>query len=146
MACGDEKARFRAVLLDPELAAHARRARWRRSPGSTPSVARRRELRHAARRNPVSRLLSREAWRLLDAGLRARRWRAARPTARLVGDMLLGAHLAGAAIEASMLGAAHACANPLTARYGVAHGVAVGLMLPAVVALNAPAAAAPTAS
>ncbi len=50
--------------------------------------------------------------------------------------MLLGAHLAGAAIEASMLGAAHACANPLTARYGVAHGAAVALLLPAVVRWN----------
>jgi alcohol dehydrogenase len=50
--------------------------------------------------------------------------------------MLLGAHLAGAAIEASMLGAAHACANPLTARYGVAHGAAVALLLPHVVRWN----------
>ena len=31
--------------------------------------------------------------------------------------MQLGAHFAGMAIEQSMLGAAHACANPLTARY-----------------------------
>jgi alcohol dehydrogenase len=53
------------------------------------------------------------------------------------GDLLLGAHLAGAAIELSMLGAAHACANPLTARFGTTHGIAVGLMLPAVVRLNA---------
>ena len=51
--------------------------------------------------------------------------------------MLLGAHLAGAAIEWSMLGAAHACANPLTARCGVVHGVAVGVMLPHVVRFNA---------
>jgi alcohol dehydrogenase len=50
--------------------------------------------------------------------------------------MLLGAHLAGLAIEHSMLGAAHACANPLTARYGIAHGVAVGVMLPHVVEFN----------
>ena len=35
-----------------------------------------------------------------------------------------------------MLGAAHAAANPLTARYGVQHGHAVGLMLPAVVRFN----------
>jgi len=49
--------------------------------------------------------------------------------------------LAGAAIELSMLGAAHACANPLSARHGVAHGVAVALMLPHVVRWNgAPAA------
>ena len=53
--------------------------------------------------------------------------------------MLLGAHLAGAAIENSMLGAAHACANPLTATFGIVHGVAVGLMLPHVVRYNAAA-------
>src|SRR3954463_3256808 len=50
--------------------------------------------------------------------------------------MLLGAHLAGAAMENSMLGAAHACANPLTARYNVVHGHAVGVMLPHVVRFN----------
>jgi len=36
-----------------------------------------------------------------------------------------------------MLGAAHACANPLTAHYGVTHGIAVGIMLPHVVRYNA---------
>lgn len=50
--------------------------------------------------------------------------------------MQLGAALAGAAIESSMLGAAHAAANPLTARFGVVHGHAVGLMLPHVVRFN----------
>lgn len=47
-----------------------------------------------------------------------------------------GATLAGMAIEASMLGAAHGCGNPLTARYGVLHGQAVSLMLPGVIKLN----------
>jgi alcohol dehydrogenase len=47
-----------------------------------------------------------------------------------------GATLAGMAIEASMLGAAHGCGNPLTARYGVVHGQAVAIMLPGVIALN----------
>jgi alcohol dehydrogenase len=51
--------------------------------------------------------------------------------------MLLGAALAGTAIENSMLGAAHAAANPLTAKFGVVHGQAVGVMLPAVIAFNA---------
>ena len=50
--------------------------------------------------------------------------------------MLLGAHYAGIAIEQSMLGATHACANPLTARYGTTHGVAIGVMLPHVVRWN----------
>jgi len=51
-------------------------------------------------------------------------------------DMLLGAHLAGCAIENSMLGAAHAAANPLTSFFGVVHGLAVGAMLPHVVRFN----------
>jgi alcohol dehydrogenase len=51
--------------------------------------------------------------------------------------MLLGAALAGTAIENSMLGAAHSAANPLTAHFGTAHGRAVGLMLPHIVRFNA---------
>ena len=51
--------------------------------------------------------------------------------------MQLGAHFAGMAIEQSMLGAAHACANPLTARYDVPHGVALAILLPHVVRWNA---------
>jgi len=39
-------------------------------------------------------------------------------------------------IEHSMLGATHAWANPLTARYGTAHGVAIAVMLPHVVQLG----------
>ena len=49
----------------------------------------------------------------------------------------LGAAWAGLAIENSMLGAAHALANPLTAVHHVVHGQAVGLMLPHVVRFNA---------
>ena len=52
-------------------------------------------------------------------------------------QMQMGAALAGAAIERSMLGAAHAAANPLTAHFGIVHGHAVGLMLPHVVRFNA---------
>jgi alcohol dehydrogenase len=52
------------------------------------------------------------------------------------GDMLLGAFYAGAAIEHSMLGAAHALANPITARYGTEHGAAIAHMLPYVVRWN----------
>ena len=55
------------------------------------------------------------------------------------GAMQLGANFAGTAIENSMLGATHACANPLTAHYGITHGVAIGIMLPHVIRFNAPA-------
>jgi alcohol dehydrogenase len=89
-------------------------------------------------RNPVSSLLAREAWKLLSGA-----WeRVIEPSAGAGarGEMLLGAHLAGAAVEASMLGAAHAAANPLTARDPMlAHGEAVMLMLPHVVRFNEPA-------
>src|SRR5262249_19520140 len=50
--------------------------------------------------------------------------------------MQLGSHLAGMAIENAMLGVCHSCANPLTAHYGMTHGVAIGLMLPHVIRFN----------
>ena len=50
--------------------------------------------------------------------------------------MQLGACYAGIAIENSMLGATHACANPLTARYGTVHGMALAMLLPTVVRWN----------
>ena len=136
MACGDKKARFRTVLLDPDLLA------------STPSPVRAAAgidaISHAlesyvtSARNPLSQMYAREAWGLLEQGFAPLVEDPQDADAR--GQMLWGAHLAGAAIESSMLGAAHACANPLTARYGVAHGVAVGLMLPAVIRFNGGAA------
>jgi alcohol dehydrogenase len=52
--------------------------------------------------------------------------------------MLLGAFFAGLAIENSMLGASHACANPLTSNHGITHGVAIAVLLPQVVRWNAP--------
>ncbi len=52
------------------------------------------------------------------------------------GQMQLGAAYAGVAIENSMLGAAHAAANPLTAHFDIVHGQAVGIMLPHVIRFN----------
>ena len=132
MACGDRSARFRAVLLDPDLLATA--------PRRVAAIAGLDALSHAVesyatrRRNPVSRLYAREGWRLLEGNLE--RHLAAPSHPETAGAMLLGAHLAGAAIENAMLGAAHGCANPLTARHGVPHGIAVALGLPHVVRWN----------
>jgi alcohol dehydrogenase len=132
MACGDRKARFSAVLLDPELLASApRRAA---APAGIDAVSHAVESYVSRRANPVSRMYAREAWRLLDGSLPAHL--DSPGGLRAAGEVLLGAHLAGAAIEASMLGAAHSCANPLSARYGLAHGSAVGLMLLPVVRFN----------
>ncbi|HMV48082.1 MAG TPA: iron-containing alcohol dehydrogenase, partial [Blastocatellia bacterium] len=86
------------------------------------------------RRNPISDLYAREAWRLLEANYELVLATPGDLEAR--GAMLLGAHYAGLAIENSMLGATHACANPLTKNYGTTHGVAIGLMLPHIVRWN----------
>src|ERR1035438_5638702 len=86
-------------------------------------------------RTPLSLIFSREAFRLAIAGLP--RVLASPADLEARGWMLLGAAWAGTAIENSMLGAAHAAANPLTAHFGVVHGHAVGLMLPHVMRLNA---------
>jgi len=135
MACGDRKARFREVILDPRLAASA--PRQVAATAGIDAVSHAVESHVTKKGNPVSRMLSREAWRLLAASLETAL--ASPGDLDAAGDTLLGAHLAGAAIEASMLGAAHSCANPLTAHFGIVHGVAVGLMLPHVVRFNAEA-------
>src|SRR5688572_9817873 len=51
--------------------------------------------------------------------------------------MLFASHAAGLAIEQSMLGATHACANPLIRKYETTHGLAIGVMLPHIVRWNA---------
>jgi len=132
MACGDKKARFHAVILDPALVKTA--------PQRVAAIAGIDAISHAVesyvctRRNPISQMLAREAWRLLESSFEVILKEPENIAAQ--SQMLLGAHLAGAAIENSMLGAAHACANPLTASYGIAHGIAVGLMLPHVIRFN----------
>lgn len=137
MACGDRRPppgglRPCWAILDPRLA--------RTMPPSVAAATAIDALTHAVEtagcrvRTDVSRAFSRAAWeRLTRSGARAMRDPA---DGAALADMLLGAHLAGAAIEYSMLGAAHACANPLTARFDVVHGFAVGLMLPHVVRFN----------
>jgi alcohol dehydrogenase len=138
MACGDPALAFRIALLDPLLTLSA--------PRSVTAAAGFDALAHAVEtyvstgRNPLSEMFSREAWRLLAGSYE--RVLAAPEDLEARAGMLLGAHLAGAAIENSMLGAAHACANPLTARYGTEHGAALAALLPSVVRWNAPAAGA----
>ncbi len=132
MACGDKKARFRAVILDPTLMASVPR-RVAATTGID-AIAHAVESYVTTKGNPISRLLAKEGWQQLSRNFEA--ILNENPTSQVCGQMLLGAHLAGMAIECSMLGAAHACANPLTACYQITHGVAVSLMLPHVVELN----------
>jgi alcohol dehydrogenase len=136
MACGDAKARFHAAVLDPQLIATV--------PPGVAALTGLDAVSHAVESfvsrtaNPVSRMYAREAWKRLERHLPGflDTRRDGRPGAEEAAELLWGAHLAGAAIEQSMLGAAHALANPLTARHGVPHGAAVLLMLPWVVRFN----------
>ena len=133
MACGDPRAAFRVAILDVRLTLT--------QPPRVTALTGIDALSHAVESHvsraatPASRLFSREAFRLLAAGL-----------PRVFADpgdvaareaVQLGASWAGMAIENSMLGAAHALANPLTAVHDVVHGQAVGMMLPHVVRFNA---------
>lgn len=132
MACGDKKARFGSVILDPTLT--------KTLTGSIAAITAIDAVAHAVesfvstRHNPMSRMFARHAWELLNTNFEACLVEQHSAVAR--SKMLFGAYLAGLAIENSMLGAAHACANPLTARYDIIHGVAVALMLPHVIRFN----------
>lgn len=133
MACGDPKAACRIAILDPELTVTM--------PGSVAASTGIDAMTHAiesyvtTKRNPISQMFARQAWELLSSSFSIVLREPTNLAAR--GRMQLGAFLAGAAIENSMLGATHATANPLTAHYGTIHGIAVGLMLPHVVRWNA---------
>ena len=132
MACGDPKAGFRVALLDPALTVSQPRSITATS--GFDAIAHAVETYVTTRRNPLSELFSREAWRLLEPNYERVLSRPDDLEAR--GAMQLGAYYAGVAIENSMLGATHACANPLTARYGTAHGEAIAMLLPTVVRWN----------
>lgn len=132
MACGDPRAACRIALLDPQLTLT--------QPPRVTALTGIDAVSHAiesyvtTRRNPVSLTYARRAFGWLANGFPAVLRDPNDLEAR--SQMQLGACFAGLAIETSMLGAAHATANPLTARHDVAHGQAVGLMLPAVIRMN----------
>jgi len=132
MACGDRRAAFRVAILDPHLTVT--------QPPRVAALAGFDALSHAVetyvttKRSELSTRYSREAWQRLAPNFLTVLEQPRDIIAR--GQMQLGACLAGLAIENSMLGAAHALANPLTATYRIAHGEAVALMLPHVVRFN----------
>jgi alcohol dehydrogenase len=132
MACGDPRAAFKVAILDVHLTLT--------QPLSLVALTGIDAVSHAVESHvcraatPASRVFSREAWRLLAANLPAVFTDGGSLAARSA--VQFGAALAGLAIENSMLGAAHALANPLTAAHHIPHGQAVGLMLPHVVRFN----------
>ena len=132
MACGDKSALPRVAVLDADLTA-TQPPKVAAATGID-AIAHAVESAGATQRTPVSQSLSKQAWRLLESSFETAITDPTDAAARQ--NMLLGAHLAGAAIENSMLGAAHSLANPLTGLCGLVHGRAVGLMLPHVVRFN----------
>jgi alcohol dehydrogenase len=136
MACGDAKAVFRAAILDPRLTLS--------QPQAVAAATGYDALAHAletlvtTRHTALSECFSRSAWGLINSGFERMLEDPEDLDAR--GSMLLGAHFGGLAVENSMLGAAHACASPLTEQFGVPHGVALALVLRHVVRWNRAAA------
>ena len=132
MPCGDPQAAPRIALLDPQLTLTMPTAVTVHTGLDT--------LVHAAEASvsKASSALSREWARAAFVGVvEALPVVLGEPdhvTAR--GCMLLAAAQAGVSIENGMLGAAHSMANPLTAHFGMTHGLAVGLALPHVMRLN----------
>lgn len=134
MACGDPRAMAKVAILDAELTGSMPLRVARLSALDALSHALESAVCNTA--TDESREFSFSAFRRMEPVLEA----VLRGTASLAerGEMLAGAALAGRAIEASMLGAGHASANPLTAHLGVVHGRAVMTMLPAVMRWNQP--------
>lgn len=132
MACGDPRAACRIAILDPKLTLT--------QPAGVTALTGIDAISHAIetyvtnRRNAISITYSRRAFGMLAEGFP--RVLSAPDDLEARGLMQIGSCLAGMAIETSMLGAAHATANPLTARHDITHGQAVGIMLPAVIRLN----------
>lgn len=135
MACGDPKAAPRISILDPELTIS--QPRLVTSCTGMDAITHAVETAVTKKRNAVSWLYSRESFRMTQANYESVLSDPNDLKARA--GMLLGAAYAGIAIENSMLGAAHALANPLTAQHQIVHGQAVGMMLPHVVRWNAQA-------
>ena len=132
IACGDPKAAFKLAILDPELTTSQPREVTAAS--GFDAITHAVETYVTTRRTPISQMFSREAWKLLEGNYERVLERPDDIVAREA--MQRGACLAGIAIENSMLGATHACANPLSARYGTTHGVALASLLPSVVRWN----------
>src|SRR5882724_9911356 len=133
MACLDPKAAARVAILDPALTVSQPPLVTAHS--GIDAIAHAVETAVTRNRNDLSLMFSHQSFKLTVPGFPRVLSHPKDLDAR--GHMLLGATVAGTAIENSMLGAAHAAANPLTAHYGIVHGEAVGILLPHVVRFNA---------
>lgn len=93
----------------------------------------------SANNNPLSRMLAKEALRLLGANIEKVIANGSDLEAR--GAMLLGSMLAGQAFANSPVAAVHALAYPIGGTFHIPHGLSNALVLPHVLRFNAPDAA-----
>ena len=126
----------RLVIYDPELTASL--------PGPVSAASGLNAMAHAVEafwapgRNPVSSLAAGEAIRVLAAALPAVLRDGADTGAR--GDLLYGAYLAGTAFAVTGSGLHHKICHILGGRYDLPHAQTHAIMLPYVLAFNAPGA------
>ncbi len=97
----------------------------------------------SANNNPLSKLLAREALRLLGANIENAVFNG--NVRKVRGAMLLGSMLAGQAFANSPVAAVHALAYPVGSTFHIPHGLSNALVLPHVLRFNAPAAYEPYA-
>ena len=90
----------------------------------------------SANNNPLSKMLAREALRLLGANIETAVFDGKNREAR--GAMLLGSMLAGQAFANSPVAAVHALAYPIGGTFHIPHGLSNALVLPHVLRFNAP--------
>lgn len=90
----------------------------------------------SANNNPLSKMLAREALRLLGANIETAVFNGQDKDAR--GAMLLGSMLAGQAFANSPVAAVHALAYPIGGTFHIPHGLSNALVLPHVLRFNAP--------
>lgn len=135
MACLDPKAAAKIALLDPILT--LTQPRNVTACTGMDAIVHSIETAVSTKRSPISQVFSIEAFRLMVGTGAFEKVLQTPEDLEARSKMLLGAAYAGTAIELSMLGAAHSMANPLTARYDMVHGQAVGMALPTVLRFNA---------
>ncbi|WP_158232784.1 iron-containing alcohol dehydrogenase [Sporosarcina sp. P17b] len=85
--------------------------------------------------NPITQTLAREAIRKISANLRQAVYGGDNLVAR--DNMMMGSLLAGLAFNNTRLGNCHALSHPISAIYGVPHGVANAIIIPHVMEFNA---------
>ncbi|MEV1289239.1 maleylacetate reductase [Micromonospora sp. NPDC049679] len=132
----DRRVLPRTVIYDPELT-HALPARLSVVSGLN-ALAHCVEAFWAPGRNPVTALLAAEGIRALATGLPAVAADGADPTGRA--DLLYGAYLAGSAFAVAGSGLHHKICHALGGAYDLPHPETHAVLLPYVLAFNAPAA------